>query len=184
MKREEAYELLSKNMTKENLLKHSLTVEAVMRHFAEINKEDVEYWGVVGLLHDIDYEKYPDQHCKKCREILSKEKLDDDFIKSIETHGHGMVDGMPEPEKFMEKVMITIDQLSGFITACALVIPSKKLEDVKLSSMKKKWKKKDFAASTQRERIEHWTGELGYDLEYMMEQTLEGMKKISDDLGL
>lgn len=183
MTREAAYKILEKYMQKPNLLKHSLAVEAVMRHFAEISNEDVEYWGNVGLLHDVDYEMYPEEHCFKVVEILKQEGIDDEFIKSIQSHGHELCTDV-RPEKFMEKILVTIDQLTGFITACALIKPTKKLEDVELASMLKKWKKKDFAAGTQRERIEYWTNELGYTLEYMLEQTLIGMKKISNELGL
>ncbi|MCL2383568.1 MAG: HDIG domain-containing protein [Oscillospiraceae bacterium] len=183
MNREEAYNMLKRNMAKPNLIKHCLAVEAVMRHFAELNNEDVEYWGNIGLLHDIDYEKYPEEHCEKCVEILQGENVSEEIIKSILSHGYGLCTDVM-PEEFMEKVLITIDQLTGFIIACALIIPSKKLADVELASMLKKWKKKDFAAGTQRERIEHWTAELGYTLEYMLEETLAAMKKISNELGL
>ena len=183
MNREEAYKILEKYMTKPNLIKHSLAVESVMKHFAEMNNEDVEYWGNIGLLHDVDYEAYPEEHCFKMVEILKQEGLDDDFIKSIQSHGHELCTDI-RPEKFMEKILVTIDQLTGFITACALMKPSKKLEDVELDSMLKKWKRKDFASGTGRERIEYWTNELGYTLNYMLEQTLIGMKVISDELGL
>ena len=182
MNREEAYKILEKNMTKPNLIKHCLAVESVMRHFAEINSEDVEYWGNVGLLHDIDYELYPEEHCKKYRVVLPDD-IDEDFIKALETHGYGICTDV-FPKKDMEKVLLAIDQLTGFIIACALIIPSKKLADVEMSSMLKKWKKKDFAGGTQRERIEYWSNELGYTLEYMLEQTWLGMSKISTDLGL
>ena len=182
MNREDAYKILEKNMTKPNLIKHCLAVESVMRHFAELNNEDAEYWGNVGLLHDIDYELYPEEHCKKYKEVL-QDKCDDDFIRTLESHGYGLCTDVM-PEKFMEKVLITIDQLTGFITACALILPSKKLADVEMKSMLKKWKNKSFAGGTERERIEYWTNELGYDLEYMLEQTLVGMQNISGKLGL
>lgn len=182
MEREEAYKILTKNMTKPNLIKHCLAVEAVIKHFAELNNEDIGYWGNVGLLHDVEYELYPEEHCKKYREVLP-DTIDDEFIRTLETHGYGLCTDVP-PERFMEKILITIDQLTGFIIACALIIPSKKLADVELPSMLKKWKKKDFAAGTHRERIEYWTNELGYTLDYMLEETLIGMKKISNELGL
>ena len=182
MERGQAYKILETHMTKPNLIKHCIAVEAVMRHFAELNNEDVEYWGNVGLLHDIDYELYPEEHCKKYKEVL-QDSVDEDFIRTLESHGYGLCTDVI-PEKFMEKVLIAIDQLTGFITACALVLPSKKLADVEMKSMLKKWKNKSFAGGTERERIEHWTSELGYTLEYMLEQTLAGMKKISDELGL
>jgi len=150
MNREEAYKILEKNMTKPNLIKHCLAVEAVMKHFAEMNNEDTEYWGNVGLLHDIDYELYPEEHCKKYKEVL-KDVVDYDFIRTLESHGHELCTEV-RPEKFMEKILITIDQLTGFITACVLMKPSKKLEDVEMASMLKKWKRKDFASrNTKRE---------------------------------
>lgn len=150
MNREQAYQILEKNMTKPNLIKHSLAVEAVMKHFAEMNNEDVEYWSNVGLLHDIDYELYPEEHCKKYREVL-QDTVDDEFIKTLESHGYELCTET-KPEKFMEKILITIDQLTGFIIACTLMTPTKKLADVELESMLKKWKRKDFAArNTKRE---------------------------------
>jgi len=182
MNREQAYEILKKNMSKLNLLKHSLAVEAVLKHFAEINGEDIEYWGNIGLLHDVDFQLYPEEHCQKYKEILG-DAVDTEFIRTLETHGYGICTEVV-PEKFMEKVLITIDQLTGFITACAMVLPSKKLEDIKLSSMKKKWKDCRFASGTDRERIEYWVNKLDKDLDYILEHTLFGMKNISDDLEL
>jgi len=182
MTRSEAYEILTTHMTKPNLIKHSLALEATMKHFATLNNEDTEYWGNVGLLHDVDYEKYPDEHCHKYHEML-QDKVDDDFYHAIESHGYGLCTDVI-PEKLMEKVLITADQLTGFITACAMVNPERKLSEVKLKSMKKKWKNKSFAGGTERDRIEHWTAEMGLELDYMLEQTLIAMQGISDELGL
>ena len=150
MNREEAYKILEKNMTKPNLIKHCLAVESVLRHFAEINNEDIEYWGNVGLLHDIDYELYPEEHCNKYREVFQG-AVSEEFIKTLESHGFGLCTDI-KPEKLMEKVLITIDQLTGFIIACALVLPSKKLADVQIPSMLKKWKKKDFASRNRKRK--------------------------------
>jgi putative nucleotidyltransferase with HDIG domain len=150
MNREEAYKILEKNMTKPNLIKHCLAVESVMKHFAELNNEDVEYWGIVGLLHDVDYELYPEEHCKKYREVL-EDVVDDEFIKTLESHGYELCTDV-RPEKFMEKILVTIDQLTGFATACVLMKPSKKLEDVELASMLKKWKNKSFAARNRKRK--------------------------------
>jgi len=183
MTRDEAYKILQKHLSKPNLLKHSLAVEGVMRYFAELKGEDVEYWGNVGLLHDVDYEEFPEQHCFKVVDILKSEGIEDDFIKSIQSHGYGLCTEVV-PGKFMEKVLITIDQLTGFLTACALVLPSKKVADVQTKSMLKKWKSPNFAAGTERERIEYWTKELGETLEYMLEQTQAGMVRVADNLGL
>jgi len=182
MTRNEAYEILTEHMKKPNLIKHSLALEATMKHFAKLAGEDVDYWGNVGLLHDIDYEEYPEEHCHKYHEIL-QDKVDDDFYHAIESHGYGICNDI-EPKNLMEKILLTTDQLTGFITACAMVNPEKKLSEVKLKSMKKKWKTTSFAGGTQRDRIEHWTAEMGYDLDYMLEQTLIAMQGISDELGL
>jgi len=183
MDREQAKKILEKYIQKPNLVKHSFAVEAAMKYFATMNNEDAEYWGNVGLLHDIDYELYPDEHCKKSGELLKAEGFDDDFIKSIASHGYELCSDV-KPEKFMEKALITVDQLTGFIIACAMVQPSKKLDDVTLESMLKKWKKKDFASGTHRERIEHWAKEMGCSLEFMMENTLGALRTIGYELGL
>jgi len=183
MDREQAKKVLEKYIQKPNLVKHSLAVEAAMKYFATMNNEDAEYWGNVGLLHDVDYELHPDEHCKKSREILEKEGFDDDFIKAVQSHGYELCTDV-KPEKFMEKALITVDQLTGFIIACAMVQPNKKLDDVTLESMLKKWKKKDFAAGTNRERIEHWASEMGYSLEDTMVHTLSALRTIGYELGL
>jgi len=183
MKREEALQILEKYNKNRNLIKHGLAVESVMRHFAEINNEDVEYWGNIGLLHDIDYELYPDEHCIKCVEILEKENIDTAIIKSIQSHGYGICSDI-KPEKFMEKVLFTIDELTGLVIATALMKPNKKLSEVDLESLKKKWKKKDFAKGVNREVIQKGAEILELDLDYVIEQTLISMQKISNELGL
>lgn len=183
MERKEALEVLEKYNKNRNLIKHGLAVEGVMRHFAELNNEDIEYWGIVGLLHDIDYELYPDEHCIKCVEILEEENIGPDMIKSIQSHGYGICTDI-KPEKFMEKVLFTIDELTGLVIATALMKPNKSLSEVDLESLKKKWKKKDFAKGVNREVIQKGVDMLELDLDYVIEQTLIGMQKISDDLGL
>ena len=145
MEREKAYEILTKYTTSKNLVKHGLAVEGVMKHFAFLQDENVEYWGNVGLLHDIDYELYPNEHCKKCVEILQSESVPENMIKSIQSHGYGICADV-KPEIFMEKVLFAVDELTGLIVATALMKPSKTLSEVDLESVKKKWKKKDFAA--------------------------------------
>ena len=183
MNREEAYGILGKYTTNKNLIKHGLAVESVMRHFAEINNEDIGYWGNVGLLHDIDYELYPNEHCLKCVEILKQENVSEDMIKSIQSHGYEICADV-KPEKFMEKILFTIDELTGLIIAVALMKPNKKLEEVDLDSIKRKWNKKGFAAGANREIIEKGASMAELELDYVIEQTLIGMKKISTELGL
>ena len=114
MNREEAYKILERYNTNKNLIKHGLAVEGVMKHFAEVNNEDIEYWGNIGLLHDIDYEKHPEEHCKKCVDILQSENVPEDMIKSIQSHGYEICVDV-KPEKTMEKVLFTTDELTGLI---------------------------------------------------------------------
>jgi putative nucleotidyltransferase with HDIG domain len=181
--REKAFEILNKYNKNKNLIKHGLAVEGVMRHFASINNEDVEYWGAVGLLHDVDYEQYPNEHCIKCVEILQNENVPADMIRAIQSHGYGLCADV-EPEKLMEKVLFTIDELTGLIIATALMKPNKTLAEVDLESVKKKWKKKDFAAGVNRELIQNGADKLNMDLDYIIEQTIVGLQKISESLGL
>lgn len=183
MNREEGLELLKKYTKNKNLVKHGITVEAVMKHFAKLNGEDEEYWGLVGLLHDIDYEMYPDEHCTKCVEILKEANVEDDMIKSIQSHGYGICSDV-KPEKQMEKVIYTIDELTGLIIATALMKPNKTLAEVDLASIKKKWKNKGFASGVNREIVANGAEMLGLDLDYIMQETLVAMQGISDELGL
>ena len=183
MNREKAFEILTKYNKNKNLVKHGVAVEGVMRHFALLQNEDVEYWGAVGLLHDVDYEMYPNEHCKKCVEILEHEGVSSDVIRAVQSHGYGICVDV-KPEKTMEKILYTIDELTGLIVATALMKPNKTLAEVDLVSLKKKWKKKDFAAGVDRELVQKGAEMLEMDLDYVMEQTLIGMQKISDALGL
>jgi len=183
MNQKEALEILKKYTTKPNLIKHALAVAATMRHFAIIEDEDPEYWAVVGLLHDIDYACCPENHCHECVEILKKEGFDDNFIRSVQSHGHEICTDVC-PACYMEEVLSAVDQLTGFLIACALMKPDKKLASVDTDSAMKKWKNKAFAAGTNRERIEKVTDRMGRTLEYMMEETLKALQGISDELGL
>lgn len=182
--REEAYELLNEYVKDENLIRHALAVESVMLHFAELlNEPDPEKWRIVGLVHDLDYELYPDEHCKKIREILTQRSWPDDYIHAIESHGWKICSDV-KPVERMEKVLYTIDELTGLITATALVRPSKSIMDVKVKSVKKKWKQKSFAAGANREVIEEGADMLGMDLGEVIGETIEGMKKVANDIGL
>lgn len=182
--REEAFALLEEYTKSESLIKHALTVEAVMRHFAVLlGEEDVEKWGVVGLLHDIDFEMYPELHCTKAAEILKEEGLPADYIHAVVSHGYGICSEVQPVEK-MEKVLFTIDELTGLIAATALMRPSKSILDTEPKSVKKKWKQKSFAAGVNREVIEEGAKTLEMDIDYIIEQTIEGMRKAAESIGL
>ncbi len=182
--REEAFELLKKYNKNESLIKHALTVEAVMKHFAEILGEpDREKWGIIGLLHDIDYELYPEQHCIKARELLSENNMPEEYIHAVESHGWNICCNV-EPVEKMEKVLFTIDELTGLIAATALMRPSKSILDTELKSVKKKWKQKGFAAGVNREIIEQGAQLLGMELDYIMDETIKGMRNVAEEIGL
>lgn len=181
--REEAFALLKEYNQNESLIKHALTVEAVMRHFAELFGEDVEKWGIIGLLHDLDYEKFPEQHCKKVREILNEKGWPEDYIKAIQSHGWKICVDV-EPTEKMEKVLYTVDELTGLVTAAALVRPDKSIMDTTVKSVKKKWKQKSFAAGVNREVIEEGAKMLGMDLDEIIDETIKGMQKVADQIGL
>ena len=173
--RAEAFELLKKYNSNESLIRHALVVEAVMRHFAELFGEpDVEKWAIIGLVHDLDYEMYPDQHCQKVREILMDEGWPEDYIRAIQSHGWGICSDV-EPVEKMEKVLYTIDELTGLIAATALLRPSKSILDLKAKSVKKKWNQKSFAAGVNREIIEKGLELLGMERDFIIEETIKGM---------
>lgn len=182
--REEAFKLLKEFNKSESLIKHALSVEAVMRHFAELfNETDVEKWGIIGLTHDLDYEMYPEEHCKKTGEILRERNWPEDYIHAIQSHGYGICIDV-EPVEKMEKVLYTTDELTGLIAATALMRPSKSILDTELKSIKKKWKTKGFAAGVNRELIAEGAQKLGMELDTIIEETLKGMQKEADAIGL
>lgn len=182
--REQAYDLLSKYNKNPSLIIHALAVEAVMLHFADILGElEKEKWGLIGLLHDIDYEMYPDQHCLKAREILLEHDWQEDYIHAVESHGWGMCSNV-EPIHRMEKILFTIDELTGLIAATAMLRPSKSILDLELKSVKKKWKQKSFAAGVNREIIEQGAKMLDMELDYIIGETIKGMQKVAESIGL
>ena len=181
--REEALRVLKKYNSNESLIKHAFAVEAVMRHFARILGEDEEKWGIIGLTHDLDYEMYPKEHCKKVRSLLEEENWPNDYIKAIESHGWNICSDV-EPTEKMEKVLYTIDELTGLITATALMRPSKSVLDTELKSVKKKFKQKGFAAGVNREIIEEGAKMLGMDLDYIIGETIKGMQAEAQTIGL
>jgi len=181
--REDAWNLLTEYIQSENLIKHSMAVEAVMRHMARKYGEDEEKWGVVGLAHDVDYEQYPDQHCSKVREILEDRGWPEEYIRAIQSHGYSRVNEV-EPRSLMEKSLFAIDELTGLVTATALVRPSRSVLDMKAKSVKKKWKDRGFSAAVDRELIADGAERLGVELSELITDTIEGMKTVADDLGL
>ena len=182
--REEALALLKRYNKSESLISHALAVEAVMLHFAEKHdKENKKKWDIIGLIHDLDYEMFPDQHCIKVEEILKSESYPDDYIHAVVSHGWKICTDVA-PEEKMEKVLYTIDELTGLINATALLRPSKSIMDMTTKSVKKKWKQKSFAAGVDRQVIEDGALMLGIELDEVIAETIEGMKVVADEIGL
>lgn len=181
--REDAYKLLLKYNETEHLIKHALAVEAVMGHFAELYNEDIEKWKVIGLIHDLDFDKYPDQHCDMTEKILREEGWPEDYIRAVISHGYGLRNEV-EPIENVEKVLYTIDELTGLISATALMRPSKSILDMETKSVKKKWNQKSFAAGVNREVIENGAKMLGKDLQELVTETINGMRIVAEELGL
>lgn len=175
MEREKALKLLLKYNKEKFHIQHALTVEAVMKWFAGELGYDADYWGIIGLLHDIDFEMYPDKHCVKTAEILQSENYGEDVIHAVCSHGYNiMVDIKPEHE--MEKILYATDELTGLIWAAALMRPSKSVSDMELKSVKKKFKDKCFAAGCSRDTIQAGAEMLAYDLDKLLGMTLEAMQ--------
>ena len=176
--REQALDLLREYNKEPFHLRHALTVEAVMRWFAgELGYGDeADFWAMAGLLHDLDFEQYPEEHCVKVREIMEGRGLDPALIHAVVSHGWGMTEGDAQPEHQMEKVLFAVDELTGLIGAAALMRPSKSVQDMELSSLKKKYKDKRFAAGCSREAIAQGAEMLGWELNDLLERTLQAMK--------
>jgi putative nucleotidyltransferase with HDIG domain len=181
--RQEAFSLLKKYNKNEGLIKHALAVEAVMRYYARKLGRDEEKWGVIGLVHDLDYEQFPEQHCHKTEEILTSENWPDEYIRAVVSHGWGICTDV-EPQSDIEKVLYTIDELTGLVVTTALVRPSKSVMDMKAKSVKKKWKDRSFAAGVNREVIEKGAGMLGVELGELINDVIMGMREVADEIGL
>ena len=181
--REEALNLLKEFNQSESLVKHALAVEGVMRYMARKRDQDEEKWGIIGLVHDLDYERYPEQHCQKTEEILTERGWPEDYIHAVMSHGWGLVTDV-KPTHEMEKVLYAIDELTGLVTAVALVRPSKSVLDMKAKSVAKKWKDKSFAAGANREVIEQGAQMLGMELTELFEDVIMGMREVADQIGL
>ncbi len=181
--REKALALLRQYNESEALVRHGMQVEAIMRFYARQAGEDPEYWGCVGLLHDVDYERYPEEHCKRAVEILKENGYDEAFIHAVVSHGFGLVTDV-EPQLYMEKVLYTIDELSGLINAAAIMRPSRSVMDLEVKSVKKKFKDKKFAAGVDRQVILDGCQRLGAELGQVMEQCILGMRENHEEIGL
>ena len=182
--RDEAFALLKKYNSEHFHIQHALTVEAVMRWYAnELGYgEDADYWATVGLLHDIDFEKWPEEHCVKTPELLREAGVGEDMIRSICSHGYGICCDV-EPEHEMEKVLFAADELTGLIGAAALMRPSKSVSDMEVSSLKKKFKDKKFAAGCSRDVIRDGAERLGWDLETLFSKTIDAMRSCEADIA-
>lgn len=181
--RQAALELLKEYNKEPYHIKHALIVEGVMRYFArELGYGDEgEFWGIVGLLHDLDFEIFPEQHCKKQQEIMRERGIDERIIRATASHGYGLTVDI-KPEHTMEKVLYAVDELTGLISAVALIRPSKSVSDLELKSVKKKYKSANFAAGCSREVIERGTNMLGWELDELIEKTILAMRETEQRL--
>ncbi len=181
--REDAFKLLKKYNNKEGLIRHALSVESVMAHFARRFKEDEEKWRVIGLVHDLDYEMYPDEHCHKCVELFKAHDWPGDYIRAVISHGYGICTDV-KPETNLEKTLYAIDELTGLVASAALVRPSKSILDMKAKSVKKKFKDKRFAAKVDREVIRKGAEFLEMELSELITEVIMGMRPVAEQIGL
>ncbi|NRT91247.1 HDIG domain-containing metalloprotein [Clostridium beijerinckii] len=181
--RQKAWDALCKYNKSDALRKHGLAVEGAMRHFAKLYNEEEDIWGIIGLLHDIDYEMYPDEHCAKSQEIMREEGFSESYIRAVASHGYGIVNEI-KPESNAEKVLYTIDELTGLIGAAALMRPSKSVMDLEVKSVKKKFKAKGFAAGVDRNVILNGCKMIDMELDKVIENTILGMRNVAEDIGL
>ncbi len=181
--REEAEELFLRYNESEALYKHAKQVEVVLKYFAEKYGEDVEKWRVIGFLHDLDYEKYPEQHCKMTEEILRENNYPEDYINAIVSHGYGICSDI-EPTSQMEKILYATDELTGLINATCLMRPSQSVLDLKVSSLNKKFKDKKFAAGVDRDIILRGAEMLGWTKEQLLEETIKALQDNAEEAGL
>ncbi len=181
--RDEAFALLREYNRNDGLIKHALAVEGVMRYYARKFGDDEDKWGVIGLIHDLDYERFPEKHCHKTAEILKEHNWPDDYIHAVMSHGWGICTDV-EPLDDMEKVLYAIDELTGLVAANALVRPSGSVMDMKAKSVKKKFKDKAFAAKIDRGVIAKGAQMLNVELSELIADTIEGMKTVATEIGL
>jgi putative nucleotidyltransferase with HDIG domain len=175
--------LLREYNKNESLIKHALAVEGVMRYMARKYGENEDKWGIVGLVHDLDYEMYPDQHCRKSEEILQNHSWPPEYIRAVVSHGWGICTDVA-PQTDMEKILYAIDELTGLVVTTALVRPSRSVMDLKAKSVRKKWKDKRFAAGVDRSIIENGARMLGLELNELITDTIMGMREVAESIGL
>ena len=181
--REEALALLRAYNHSESLIHHALAVEGVMRHAARQQAADEDEWGIIGLIHDLDYERFPEQHCHKAREILEGRNWPPEYIRAVLSHGWGVCTDV-EPVTRLERTLYAVDELVGLVTACALVRPSRSVMDLEVSSVRKKWKQKGFAAGADREVILKGARLLGVERDHLVADVIEGMRSVAEAIGL
>jgi len=181
--REQALEIFLRYNQSESLYRHALSVEAVMRYMARKHGEDEEKWGVIGLIHDLDYEKYPEQHCTMTEKILKEEGWPEEYVRAVISHGYGICSDT-EPKTLLEKTLFAIDELTGLVNTSALVRPSRSILDMEARSVRKKWTDKRFAAGVDRSVIEKGAAMLGTDLNDLITDTIMGMREVAEEIGL
>ncbi|TNF41324.1 MAG: HDIG domain-containing protein [Bacteroidetes bacterium] len=181
--REEAVELFRKYNRTDSLWKHALSVEAVMRYMARKHGEDQEMWGIIGLIHDLDYEMFPEQHCTMTEKILKEEGWPEDYVRAVISHGYGICSDT-EPLSLLEKTLFAIDELTGLVTTSALVRPTRSVLDMEARSVLKKWNDRRFAAGVDRGVIERGAAMLGVELNDLITDTIMGMREAAEEIGL
>jgi putative nucleotidyltransferase with HDIG domain len=181
--REEAWKILTDRVKSPNLISHALAVEAAMRHVAQKKGADEETWGVIGLIHDVDYEEHPDEHLRHAPDMLRGHGWPEEYIRAVASHGWGICTDV-EPITDLEKALFAIDELTGLVAAAALVRPSRSVQDLPVKSVLKKWKDKAFAAGVDRSVIERGAALMGVSLEELIADTIEGMRTVAAEIGL
>jgi len=181
--RDMALDLFKQYNNSESLLKHALSVEGVMRYMAKKSGEDEEKWGIIGLIHDLDYEMYPDQHCTMTEKILRDNLWPEEYIRAVLSHGWGLATDV-KPLSLLEKTIYAIDELTGLVATSALVRPSKSVLDMEVRSVKKKWNDKKFAAGVDRSVIEKGAEMLGVTLDELINDCIMGMREVAEEIGL
>jgi len=180
---EQAITLLKKYNKSESLLKHAFAVEGVMKYMARKAGEDQEKWGIIGLVHDLDYEMYPEQHCKMTEKILRENNWPEEYIRAVLSHGWELATDV-EPLSLLEKTIYAVDELTGLVATSALVRPSKSVLDMEVRSVKKKWNDKRFAAGVDRSVIEKGAAMLGISLDELITDCIMGMREVAEEIGL
>jgi putative nucleotidyltransferase with HDIG domain len=181
--RKEALDLFLQYNKTESLLRHALSVEGVMKYMARKAGEDEDKWGIIGLIHDLDYEMYPDQHCTMTQKILKESNWPEEYIRAVLSHGWGLASDV-EPVSRLEKTIYAVDELTGLVATSALVRPSKSVLDMEARSVKKKWNDKKFAAGVDRSVIEKGAAMLGVSLDDLITDCIMGMREVAEEIGL